>query len=216
MEKEWLKQITPFLPTDYLAKMQSFMDQVYSKGVIYPPRAKVFAAFDHTSYANTKVLILGQDPYHGPGQAQGLSFSVPSDVKAPPSLQNILKELTEDIGIKENHDLTSWADQGVLLLNACLTVPEHDANGHQGLIWEPLTDAVIKALNEKGDPVVFLLWGGFAKKKRKLISNGHHLVIESAHPSPLSSYRGFFGSKPFSKTNNFLQEHHIKPIDWLV
>lgn len=169
-----------------------------------------------TSLKDTKVVILGQDPYHGPNQAQGLSFSVPDDLQAPPSLQNILKELNEDIGMKKTHDLTSWAQQGVLLLNACLTVPEHQANAHQGLIWEPFTDAVIKLVNDKTVPVVFILWGGFARKKKGLITSPIHYIIEGPHPSPLSAYRGFFGSKPFSKTNQFLQSTNQEPINWLA
>ena len=159
---------------------------------------------------------MGQDPYHGPRQAQGLSFSVPDDIPAPPSLQNILKELADDIGVKESHDLTSWAQQGVLLLNAGLTVPAGQANAHAGLIWEPFTDAIIKVVNEKSDPVVFILWGSYARKKKALISNSQHLIIESAHPSPLSAYRGFFGSKPFSRTNDFLVAKGLEPIDWLA
>ena len=162
-----------------------------------------------------KVLILGQDPYHGPDQAQGLSFSVPDHVPAPPSLQNILKELRSDIGEKRSHDLTSWAEQGVLLLNACLTVPAGQANGHAGQIWEPFTDAVIKVVNDSEEPVVFILWGSYARKKKPLITHDRHLVLESAHPSPLSAYRGFFGSQPFSKTNQFLTEAGREPIDWL-
>lgn len=162
------------------------------------------------------MVILGQDPYHGPRQAQGLSFSVPDDIPAPPSLQNILKELADDIGMKESHDLTSWARQGVLLLNASLTVPAGQANGHAGQIWEPFTDAVIKVVNEKDTSVVFILWGSYARKKKALITNPKHLVLESPHPSPLSAHRGFFGSKPFSKTNAFLTSQGIEPINWLV
>lgn len=161
------------------------------------------------------MVILGQDPYHGPGQAQGLSFSVPTNFPAPPSLQNILKELGQDLGEKKAHDLTSWAEQGVLLLNACLTVPAGQANGHAGLIWEPFTDAVIKVVNAQEQPVVFILWGAYARKKKAMITNPHHLVLESAHPSPLSSYRGFFGSRPFSKANHFLAENGRAAIDWL-
>ncbi|MFC3927395.1 uracil-DNA glycosylase [Streptococcus caprae] len=215
IHSSWHDQIKANLPEGYFAKINRFMDQVYSEGVIYPPRDKVFAALQQTPLEEVKVLILGQDPYHNPKQAQGLSFSVPDDIPAPPSLQNILKELADDIGIKSNHDLTSWADQGVLLLNACLTVPAHDPNGHAGQIWEPFTDAVIKVLNQKTDPVVFILWGGFARKKKALVTNPQHHIIESAHPSPLSAYRGFFESRPFSRTNTFLKDHGRAEIDWL-
>ncbi|WP_369350449.1 uracil-DNA glycosylase [Streptococcus hillyeri] len=211
----WHEKIKAELPEHYFGQINAFMDKVYQEGVIYPPREKVFAALTHTSFEDTKVVILGQDPYHGPQQAQGLSFSVPNDLPAPPSLQNILKELQEDIGLKETHDLTPWADQGVLLLNACLTVPAGNANGHANLIWEPFTDAVIKVLNQKETPVVFILWGGYARKKKALITNSHHQVIESAHPSPLSAYRGFFGSNPFSRTNAYLEEAGLGKIDWL-
>lgn len=211
----WHDKIKAELPEHYFGQINAFMDKVYQEGVIYPPREKVFAALTHTSFEDTKVVILGQDPYHGPQQAQGLSFSVPNDLPAPPSLQNILKELQEDIGLKETHDLTPWAAQGVLLLNACLTVPAGNANGHANLIWEPFTDAVIKVLNQKETPVVFILWGGYARKKKALITNSHHQVIESAHPSPLSAYRGFFGSKPFSKANAYLEEAGLGKIDWL-
>lgn len=212
----WHQKIKENLPPNYFAHINYFIDQVYGQGVVYPKREQIFKALQETSYEEMKVLILGQDPYHGPGQAQGLSFSVPDSLPAPPSLQNILKELSEDIGARNHHDLTAWAKQGVLLLNACLTVPEHQANAHAGLIWEPFTDAIIQVANAKETPVVFILWGGFARKKKKLITNPQHLIIESAHPSPLSSYRGFFGSRPFSKANHFLEKHHIEPIDWLA
>ncbi|WMB28851.1 uracil-DNA glycosylase [Streptococcus didelphis] len=211
----WHNKIKEELPKHYFAKINQFMDQVYSQGVIYPPREKVFNALLETPYEKTKVLLLGQDPYHGPNQAQGLSFSVPDSIPAPPSLQNILKELEEDIGKRNHHDLSSWAKQGVLLLNACLTVPEHTANAHSGLIWEPFTDAIIKVVNSKEEPVVFILWGGFARRKKSLITNPIHKIIESPHPSPLSAYRGFFGSKPFSQTNAFLSAKGIQPINWL-
>ncbi len=212
----WYFKLKEALPEGYFSKIKVFLDDVYAKGIIYPPREKVFNALTATPYEDVKVLILGQDPYHGPNQAQGLSFSVPDEIPAPPSLQNILKELKNDIGQRQKHDLSSWTQEGVMLLNACLTVPEHQANAHAGLIWEPFTDAIIKLLNEKEEPIVFILWGGFARKKKKLITNSKHCVIESAHPSPLSSYRGFFGSKPFSKTNAFLEANGIEPIDWLA
>lgn len=211
----WHDLIKRELPNHYYNKISTFMDAVYESGIVYPPRDKVFNAIQITPLENVKVVIIGQDPYHGPQQAQGLSFSVPDNLPAPPSLQNILKELAEDIGSRSHHDLTSWAQQGVLLLNACLTVPEHQANGHAGLIWEPFTDAVIKVVNQKETPVVFILWGGYARKKKSLIDNPIHHIIESPHPSPLSAYRGFFGSRPFSRTNHFLEEEGINEIDWL-
>ena len=211
----WHDAIKEYLPEHYYGKVKAFLAQVYQEGTVYPPQDKVFAALQKTSLEDVRVVILGQDPYHGPKQAQGLSFSVPDDLPAPPSLQNILKELEDDIGHRAHHDLTAWAEQGVLLLNACLTVPAGNANGHAGLIWEPFTDAIIRLVNDLDRPVVFILWGGYARKKKTLITNGQHLVIESAHPSPLSSYRGFFGSRPFSKTNAFLTKHQEAPIDWL-
>lgn len=211
----WHDAIKEYLPEHYYGKVKAFLAQVYQQGTVYPPRDKVFAALQKTSLEDVRVVILGQDPYHGPKQAQGLSFSVPDDLPAPPSLQNILKELEDDIGHRAHHDLTAWAEQGVLLLNACLTVPAGNANGHAGLIWEPFTDAIIRLVNDLDRPVVFILWGGYARKKKALITNGQHLVIESAHPSPLSSYRGFFGSRPFSKTNAFLTKNQEAPIDWL-
>lgn len=211
----WHDAIKEYLPEHYYGKVKAFLAQVYQQGTVYPPQDKVFAALQKTSLENVRVVILRQDPYHGPNQAQGLSFSVPDDLPAPPSLQNILKELEDDIGHRAHHDLTAWAEQGVLLLNACLTVPAGNANGHAGLIWEPFTDAIIRLVNDLDRPVVFILWGGYARKKKALITNGQHLVIESAHPSPLSSYRGFFGSRPFSKTNAFLTKNQEVPIDWL-
>ena len=211
----WHDAIKEYLPEHYYGKVKAFLAQVYQQETVYPPQDKVFAALQKTSLEDVRVVILGQDPYHGPKQAQGLSFSVPNELPAPPSLQNILKELAEDIGHRAHHDLTTWAEQGVLLLNACLTVPAGNANGHAGLIWEPFTDAIIRLVNDLDRPVVFILWGGYARKKKALITNGQHLVIESAHPSPLSSYRGFFGSRPFSKTNAFLTKHQEAPIDWL-
>ncbi|HFI0139761.1 TPA: uracil-DNA glycosylase [Streptococcus suis] len=210
----WHDRIKALLLEHYFGNINQFLDQVYSAGTVYPLREKVFAALEKTALENVKVVILGQDPYHGPGQAQGLSFSVPDSIPAPPSLQNILKELAEDVGVKQGHDLTSWAEQGVLLLNACLTVPAGQANGHAGQIWEPFTDAVIKVVNSLDQPVVYILWGVYARKKKVLINNPKHLIIESAHPSPLSAYRGFFGSKPFSQANAFLKQNGKEEIDW--
>lgn len=215
MQSTWHQQLKAALPEGYFKAINAFLDEVYASGTVYPPRDAIFKALQLTPYEKTKVLILGQDPYHGPGQAQGLSFSVPDSMPAPPSLQNILKELSDDIGSRSHHDLTSWAEQGVLLLNACLSVPAGQANGHANLIWEPFTDAIIELLNQKEEPLVFILWGSYARKKKRLITHDRHLVLESPHPSPLSSYRGFFGSKPFSKTNHFLAQHHQARIDWL-
>ncbi|CAH1854755.1 uracil-DNA glycosylase [Convivina intestini] len=212
----WAPGINAELSPTYLAEIADFINQVYqSDQAIYPPREKLFAALEQTPLSNTKVVIMGQDPYHEPGQAQGLSFSVPDDVPAPPSLQNILKELATDIGSRPSHDLSSWAQQGVLLLNSVLTVPKGQANAHRGQIWEGLTDALIKIASDDAQPKVFILWGRFAQSKRKLIDEKKHLVLTSVHPSPLSAYRGFFGSQPFSKANTFLIEKGREPINWL-
>ena len=190
----------------------------YDKKIIYPPKEYLFNALKLTSYKDTKVVIVGQDPYHGEHQAHGLSFSVQKGVKLPPSLQNIYKELENDLRIKPHSDgdLTKWAKQGVLLLNAVLTVEKDKAASHRNLGWEPFTDYIIKVLNKKNEPVVFILWGNFAKEKAKLITNSKHYIIMSPHPSPFSAYTGFFGSKPFSKTNEFLVKNNLKPIDWAL
>lgn len=197
-------------------KFYSKIMEEYEKKVIFPPKDYIFNALKLTSYENTKVVIVGQDPYHGEGEAHGLSFSVQKGVKIPPSLQNIYKELYDDLGIppKDNGDLTGWAKEGVLLLNAVLTVEKDKAASHRNLGWEPLTDYIIKLLNKKDTPVVFILWGNFAKEKAKFITNPNHFIITSPHPSPFSAYSGFFGSKPFSKTNNYLIQKNVKPIDW--
>lgn len=190
----------------------------YELKEIYPPKDYIFNALRLTSYKDTKVVIVGQDPYHGEGEAHGLSFSVQKGVKIPPSLKNIYKELYSDLGIvpEDNGDLSNWAKQGVLLLNSVLTVEKDKAASHRNIGWDALTDYIIKLLNLKEEPIVFILWGNFAKKKAKLITNPKHLIITSAHPSPLSASRGFFGSKPFSKVNNFLVNNKLKPIDWKV
>ena len=188
----------------------------YDIKTIYPPKDYIFNALKLTSYKDTKVVIVGQDPYHGEHQAHGLSFSVQKGVKVPPSLQNIYKELYDDLGvpIRNDGDLTGWAKQGVLLLNAVLTVEKDKAASHRYWGWELLTDYIIKVLNMKEEPVVFILWGNFAKEKAKLITNPHHYIITSPHPSPFSAYSGFFGSKPFSKTNDYLVKNNLKSIDW--
>ena len=188
----------------------------YDTKEIYPPKDFIFNALKLTSYEKTKVVIVGQDPYHGKGEAHGLSFSVQKGIKIPPSLKNIYKELYDDLGVlpKDNGDLTGWALQGVLLLNSVLTVEKDKAASHRNLGWEPMTDYIIKLLNLKDEPVVFILWGNFAKEKAKLITNPHHYIVMSPHPSPFSAYSGFFGSKPFSKTNEFLVKNGLTPIDW--
>ena len=190
--------------------------KLYNKETIYPIKENIFKALKLTSYKVTKVVIVGQDPYHGEGEAHGLSFSVQKGVKIPPSLQNIFKELNSDLGIeiRNNGDLSNWAKQGVLLLNAVLTVKKDSPASHRNIGWEPLTDYIIKILNQKEEPVVFILWGNFAKEKKKYITNPKHLVITSPHPSPFSANSGFFGSKPFSKTNAFLEKNKMTKIDW--
>ena len=190
----------------------------YQQKVIYPKQNEVFNAFRYTDYDNVKVVILGQDPYHGPNQAEGLSFSVSNEVLKPPSLKNIFKELESDLQIQfpEANSLKPWAKQGILLLNAVLTVEEHKPTSHKDKGWEQFTDEIIKILNDREKPVVFILWGAYARAKKSLITNKRHYIIESAHPSPFSARNGFFGSKPFSKTNKFLKENGIPEIDWRV
>lgn len=213
---DWDKVLEVIENSEGFKKFLNIIDEKYQKTIVYPPKDYVFNALKLTSYENTKVVIVGQDPYHGEGEAHGLSFSVQKGIKIPPSLQNIYKELYNDLGIKPAPygDLTKWAEEGVLLLNAVLTVEKDKPASHRNLGWELLTDYIIKALNQKNDPVVFILWGNFAKEKRKYITNPKHLIIASPHPSPFSANSGFFGSKPFSKTNEFLIKNKIKPIDW--
>ena len=203
---------------DYFKKLMLTVRDEYNKKIIFPRKDEVFKAFRYTPYQNVKVVILGQDPYHGDGEAEGLSFSVPKNIKIPPSLINIYKELHNDLGITPpNHgNLSSWAKEGVLLLNSVLTVIKDHAASHEGLGWETFTDNVIKLINKKDTPVVFILWGRFARSKKKLIDNPIHLVIESAHPSPLSAYNGFFNSHPFSRTNDYLISKGIRPINWEI
>ena len=196
-----------------------FMEKIkreYSTKTCYPKYENIFNALKMTPYENVKVVIIGQDPYHGEGQAHGLSFSVQKGIAKPPSLQNIFKELENDLNIpiNENGDLTKWAKEGVLLLNSILTVEKGKPLSHKDYGWQLLTDHIIKILNKKNTPIVFILWGSFARSKKTLITNSKHLIIESAHPSPLSAYNGFFGSKPFSKTNNFLIANKIKEVDF--
>lgn len=213
---DWDEKLQIIENSEGFKKFLNLINEKYKKGVVYPHKNNIFNAMKLTSYRDTKVVIVGQDPYHGEGQAHGLSFSVQKGTKVPPSLQNIYKELYNDLGIVPNKhgDLTKWANEGVLLLNAVLTVEKDKPASHRNLGWELLTDYIIKILNEKEEPIVFILWGNFAKEKKKYINNKKHLVISSTHPSPFSANNGFFGSKPFSTTNNYLIQNNIKPVDW--
>ncbi len=213
---DWDEKLSVVENSEGFKKFLSLVDHEYKTKTIFPPKDYVFNALKLTPYHNVKVVIVGQDPYHGVGEAHGLSFSVQKGIKIPPSLQNIYKELNDDLGIppKDNGDLTGWAKEGVLLLNAVLTVEKDKAASHRNLGWELFTDYIIRIINAKEEPVVFILWGNFAKEKKKYITNPKHLVITSPHPSPFSAYSGFFGSKPFSKTNKYLEKNGIKPIDW--
>ena len=213
---DWDQVLEVIWNSNGFKKFYNMIMNEYDKKVIYPPKDYIFNALKLTSYKDTKVVIVGQDPYHGEHQAHGLSFSVQKGVKLPPSLQNIYKELESDLGVppRSDGDLTGWAKQGVLMLNAVLTVEKDKAASHRNLGWEPMTDYIIKTLNKKEEPVVFILWGNFAKEKAKLITNPNHYIIISPHPSPLSAYSGFFGSKPFSKTNDYLVSKGLTPIDW--
>ena len=213
---DWDQKLDVIWNSPGFQKFYNMIMAEYDKKTIYPPKDYIFNALKLTSYKDTKVVIVGQDPYHGEHQAHGLSFSVQKGVKLPPSLQNIYKELESDLGIppRTDGDLTGWAKQGVLMLNAVLTVEKDKAASHRNLGWEPMTDYIIKLLNKKDEPVVFILWGNFAKEKSKLITNPNHYIIISPHPSPFSAYSGFFGSKPFSKTNDFLISKKMQPIDW--
>ncbi len=213
---EWDKLLAEEFRKDYYLRLREFLKAEYSSRNIFPPMNDIFNALRYTSYSDVKAVILGQDPYHGMGQAHGLCFSVKRGVQPPPSLQNIFKELNADLGIQppSHGELTAWAKSGVLLLNTALTVREGQANSHRGQGWEILTDRVIELLNERQQPIVFILWGGNARAKAKLITNPAHLVLQCAHPSPLSAYNGFFGCRHFSKTNEFLKRNGVEPIDW--
>jgi len=217
LEHSWQVKLGSEINKEYFLKLSSFIDHEREQGLsIYPPINEVFSAFNHTPFDKVKVVIIGQDPYHGPGQAHGLSFSVRPEVKIPPSLRNIYKELHEDLGcpISSEGDLSSWADQGVLLLNTVLTVEQGKAGSHHKKGWENFTDKVIEILNEEKEHLVFLLWGSPAQKKGAKVDSKKHLVLKSVHPSPLSAYRGFFGSKPFSKANEYLKKNKLDPIHW--
>jgi uracil-DNA glycosylase len=218
IQNDWEDLLKEEFEKPYYLKLLNTLQEEYRSEVVYPSLNNLFAALQVTSYANTKVVILGQDPYHGPGQAHGLSFSVNPGVQPPPSLRNIFVELQSDVGFQiPNHGcLLSWAEQGVLLLNTVMSVRAGEANSHKKIGWQPFTNRIISLLNERTIPVVFILWGSGAQQKTELITNPWHRVIQSVHPSPLSSYRGFFGSKPFSQTNLFLQEKGIQAIDWQI
>lgn len=218
LKNDWKNILDDEFNKEYYQKLRTFLTNEYRTKVIYPDKYDIFNALHFTPYKDVKVVILGQDPYHGAGQAHGLSFSVNPNTKIPPSLLNIYKELNSDLGcyIPNNGYLKKWSDQGVLLLNTSLTVRADEANSHQKIGWEIFTDKIISLINEKEDPVVFLLWGNNAIKKKNLITNKKHLILTSVHPSPLSASRGFFGSKPFSKINNFLISVNKKPIDWQI
>lgn len=215
---DWDLILKEELNKDYFKKLLELIKKEYQEKTIYPKQTEIFKAFRNTSYQDVKVVILGQDPYHGINQAEGLSFSVKTGIQKPPSLQNIFKELNSDLGydIPQNGSLVPWTEEGVLLLNTVLTVEANKPASHKDLGWEIFTDEVIKKINEKDTPVVFILWGSFARSKKSLITNPIHYIIESPHPSPFSAYNGFFGSKPFSKTNNFLISKGIKPINWEI
>ena len=215
INKKWDIVLRDEFQKDYFSKLGSFVKSEYRKHVCYPKYSDVFNALRFTDYDQVKVVILGQDPYHGEGEAHGLSFSVHDDVRRPPSLNNILKELRDDLGIvRKGNELTDWAYQGVLLLNSVLTVVKDTPLSHKGKGWEIFTDNIIRYLNDREDPIVFILWGSYARSKKELITNKKHLIIESAHPSPLSASRGFFGSRPFSRANKFLESKGISSIRW--
>ena len=215
---DWEKALSGEFKKPYYGKLYKTIISEYSERVIFPSSTDIFNAFSFTPLDQVKVVILGQDPYHGDGQAHGLCFSVKPSVETPPSLVNIYKELQEDLGcyIPNNGYLEKWAKQGVLLLNTVLTVRAHQANSHRGIGWEEFTDAAIRALNEQDRPIVFLLWGRPAQMKKSLLNNPKHLILEAPHPSPLSAYRGFFGCRHFSRTNQFLEQHGLSAIDWQI
>lgn len=218
INNDWDEVLGKEFDKDYYQNLRIFLNNEYQTKVIYPLPQYIYTALKLTPYSNTKVVILGQDPYHEPNQAHGLAFSVNKGIAIPPSLVNIYKEMADDVGtyIPNNGYLVSWAKQGVLLLNAVLTVEAHKANSHKDKGWEQLTDTIIQKLNDKKEPIVFILWGRNARDKKKYITNPNHLIIESAHPSPLSAYNGFFGSRPFSKANNFLIKNNLEPINWQI
>ena len=216
IEESWKQRLAAEFEKDYFVKLTEFVRSEYMRTTIYPPAKLIFNAFEHCPFDKVKVVIIGQDPYHGPGQAHGLCFSVNEGVPNPPSLQNIFKEIQSDLSkpLPPNGDLTRWANQGVLLLNATLTVQAHQAGSHQRRGWETFTDAAIRVLAEERKNIVFILWGAYAQKKGAFIDRNKHLVLTSAHPSPLSAYNGFFGNRHFSRANEYLKEHGKTEIDW--
>ena len=218
IQNDWLAPLKPEFAKPYYAELFRFVKNEYATRQIFPPADDIFNAFHLTPLHEVKVVILGQDPYHNDGQAHGLCFSVKPDVDIPPSLVNIYQELHDDLGcyIPNNGYLTKWAKQGVLMLNTVLTVRAHQANSHRGMGWEQFTDAAIRILNEQDRPIVFILWGSPAQKKAQMLNNPKHLILKAPHPSPLSAYRGFFGSRPFSQTNEFLVKNGLEPIDWQI
>lgn len=218
IQNDWLEPLSPEFRKPYYAELFKFVQSEYASRKIFPPADDIFNAFHLTPLHEVKAVILGQDPYHNDGQAHGLCFSVKPEVEIPPSLVNIYKELHDDLGcyIPNNGYLTKWAQQGVLMLNTVLTVRAHQANSHRGMGWEEFTDAAIRILNEQDRPIVFILWGSPAQKKAQMLNNPKHLILKAPHPSPLSAYRGFFGSRPFSQTNAFLEKNGVEPIDWQI
>ena len=217
IDESWKRMLSEEFDSAYFERLAEFVRLAYAKGTVYPPAKNIFEAFNRTAFDKVKVVIIGQDPYHEPGQAHGLCFSVQDGVRLPPSLVNIYKELEHEYKtpfLNRNGDLSRWASQGVLLLNATLTVAAGAAGSHQGKGWEIFTDAVIEKLSEHREKLVFLLWGGYARRKGAVIDRSKHLVLECAHPSPLSAYRGFFGCGHFKKTNEYLSSHGIAQIDW--
>lgn len=217
IDPSWYEVLRPQFEAPYFAQLKDFLVQERAQYTCYPRGEHIFAAFDHTPFDKVKVVIIGQDPYHEPGQAQGLCFSVPDGIKVPPSLVNIIKEINSDLGLNlstERGDLSGWADQGVLLLNATLTVRAHQAGSHQRKGWEIFTDAAIHALSERRQGIVFLLWGSYAIAKSSLIDKNKHFILTSVHPSPLSAYRGFLGCRHFSQCNAYLQQQGLEPINW--
>lgn len=218
ISNDWLEPLKAELSKDYYRKLHKKVVEEYNSRKIFPAADDIFNAFHLTPLKDVKVVIFGQDPYHNDGQAHGLCFSVKPEVEIPPSLVNIYQELHDDLGCKipNNGYLVKWAQQGVLMLNTVLTVRAHAANSHRGIGWEEFTDAAIRVLNEQDRPIVFILWGRPAQMKKSMLNNPKHLILEAPHPSPLSAYRGFFGSKPFSKTNTFLKENGLKEIDWQI
>ena len=215
---DWYEALKGEFAKPYYRKLFATVNEEYKTRLIFPPAKDIFNAFHLTPLKDVKVVILGQDPYHNHGQAHGLCFSVQKGVEIPPSLVNIYKELHDDLGctIPDHGCLTKWAEQGVLMLNTVLTVRAHQANSHRGIGWEEFTDAAIMALNSQDRPIVFMLWGAPAQRKKRMLNNQKHLILEAPHPSPLSAYRGFFGSRPFSQTNAFLEKNGIEPIDWQI